>query len=79
MREELPHRSQRQVEKPTGVDFESTDNRRQWTVLPTSVVDSPMSGARARGDVDERGNSRVISGLRNDRPSITMADKHDRT
>ena len=34
---------------------------------------------RARGDVDERGNVRVISGLRNDRPSITMADEHDRT
>ena len=34
---------------------------------------------RARGDVDERGNIRVISGLRNDSPSIAMADEHDRT
>ena len=43
----------------------------------TSVVDSPMSGARCY--VHERGNIRVISGLRNDSPSITMADEHYRT
>ena len=78
VREELQHNSQRQVQKPSGVYFEFTDEGRGRTVL-LHISRRLVEVWRAHCYVNERGNTRMISGLRDDSPSVSMTDEHDRT
>ena len=77
LREELWHGIRCKVEKAASVDFEASDAWRRWIVLLR--ISRRFAGIwRERCHVDKGGNSRVISGLRDDSSAVTLADEHDR-
>ena len=77
VRQKLEYCVRRKVEKPTGVYCESVCGSRR-RMAPLRIGRRFADVRRARCDVDERYNLRVLSGLRNDRDSVVVADKDDR-